>query len=108
MWIASKHGFISIVAHRENPELYIFRAREKDDLSSLFDAHRIQATPEADYAYRVFVPQTQALAVMEALMKGVDYPNFKSSIAQNPSQNHKLDAYHKIWGIMYQFQTQDP
>lgn len=105
MWIASKHGFISIVAHRDNPELYIFRAREKNDLSSLFEVQLIQETPEADYAFRVFVPRKEALAVMAALLKGIDYPNFKSSIAQNPEQRHKLSAYHEIWGIMHQFQT---
>jgi hypothetical protein len=104
MWIASKYGFISIVAHRDNAELYIIRAREKSDLSSLFDANLIQETPEADYAYRVFIPRDQAIAVMIELMNGVDYPNFKSSIGQNPEQKHKMPAYHEVWDIMRQFQ----
>ena len=39
--------------------------------------------------------------ITSSMTETLDYPNFKNQIAETPSQEHKLVAYHQIWEIMY-------
>ncbi|TFV96172.1 hypothetical protein E4S40_08080 [Algoriphagus kandeliae] len=103
MWIASKNGFISIVQHRDMPDQVLLRARVKKDLESLFPSEEIIATPEADYGFRVFVSKEKAVEIISKQVMDIDYPNFKNAIAKIPNQRDKLDAYHDIWGVMWNY-----
>ncbi|MGM0946501.1 MAG: hypothetical protein ACQEW9_15060 [Bacteroidota bacterium] len=103
MWIASKNGFISIVQHRDQPDQVLFRARVRKDLESLFPSQEIIETPEADYGYRVYVSKQQAVEIISNQVQEIDYPNFKNKIAQTPDQQDKLNAYHDIWGVMWNY-----
>lgn len=105
MWLATKHGFYSIVqkAHRE----YHVRARVRQDLENLLDLVGkeldVQDWPLADYRYRIIVQQREISEIMAALALSLDYPNFKNQIAGSPDQRVKLDAFHEIWAIMAGF-----
>ena len=59
---------------------------------------------QADYRYRIFVNQNQLKVIMDLMSSTLDYDNFKDSIYSNKSQKDKLDSYHKIWDVMYEYQ----
>lgn len=106
MWIASTDGFISIVQHRELPDMLMVRARVQKDLLSLFPAAQIIETLDADYRFRVLVPKKEMATLIAQKILDLDYPNFKSKIARSPSQKDKLAAYHEIWGVMWNYGKQ--
>ena len=111
MWIMSKQGFYSIVAHEDLTDTYQVRSRARQDLENLLmllggalDGITIKETPHNDYAYRILVTGPQKAAILAALGEEIDYPNFKSEIARRSDQRDKLDAYHEIWAVMYRTQ----
>jgi hypothetical protein len=103
MWIASTSGFFSIVQHRDFPDQFLVRARVKKDLENLFEPERIIQTPEADYHWRVMITKEEASEIFLRQFQEINYPNFKSAIAQTPDQRDKLQAYHDIWGVMWNY-----
>ena len=106
MWIASKFGFYSIVC-KDDDEFHI-RARLRVDLENLLVAtnidEKIHQSDRADYRYRLVVGSDAVKKVFSILCESINYPNFKNQIAETPSQEDKLDAYHDIWSVMYQEQ----
>ncbi len=104
-WVASKYGFFSIVLKDGHHHI---RSRVEADLQELIAIHpwasefSNEEWPSADYRYRLRIPQGDPAfgEFMEILFSSVDYSNFKSHIAANPAQRHKLDAYHRIWSIL--------
>lgn len=108
MWIASKHGFYSIV--RKN-DLFHVRARARKDLLKLtaatdgaLDAGMISESPHADYRWRLVLSAAEMEFVWAALAESVDYPNFNSQIAATPGQRDKLPIYHEVWHLLYDYQ----
>ena len=103
MWIASKLGFYSIVCKDED-EFHI-RARLRVDLENLLVATKldeeINQSDRSDYRYRLVVRSDAVKKVFSILCETINYPNFKNQIAETPSQEDKLDAYHDIWSVMY-------
>ena len=104
MWIATQHGFYSIV--QKAPSKFHIRARVRKDLENLLKLMakdwKILEWPLADYRYRVIVDRKDVVEVMGALALDLDYPNFKSQIAKTPDQCAKLDAFHRIWALLAQ------
>ena len=107
MWLATQHGFYSIVQKAQD-EFHV-RSRLQKDLQNLLlltgKDHVIQTWDGADYRYRVIVRQADFIDIMGKLALALDYPNFKSQIACLPDQREKLHAFHEIWSIMAGFQT---
>ena len=106
MWIASKFGFYSIVCKDEDQ--FHVRARIKSDLQNLLEAigleEKIHQSDYSDYKYRLVVGHDAVRKITSALAETLDYPNFKNKIAETPSQEPKLHAYHSIWEVMYEEQ----
>jgi hypothetical protein len=106
MWLATKHGFYSIV--QKAPGEFHVRARVRKDLENLLTlvdrALEIQDWPSADYRYRIIVAQRDLSEIMAVLALSLDYPNFKNQIARLPDQRIKLDAFHEIWAILANMQ----
>jgi len=109
MWIASQYGFYSVV-FKEG--VFHLRARVRGDLENLlrilpaavdFD---IETWPSADYRYRLRLDANQFGQVWEVLGNSIDYPNFKSRIAQSANQKDRLSTYHQIWSLMMQHQKE--
>ena len=102
MWLATKHGFYSIV--QKSPGEFHVRGRFREDLENLLRLVGkdlpIHEWPAADYRYRVIVGQRDLSNIMAVLAVSLDYPNFKSQIARTPDQHRKLDAFHRIWAIL--------
>jgi hypothetical protein len=106
MWLATKHGFYSIV-HKSNGHFHV-RGRVRKDLENLIALVGLETElhewPLADYRYRVIVTRAQFTRIMAALALDLDYPNFKSQIAATPDQRGKLSAFHEIWEILSRLQ----
>ena len=107
MWIASQFGFYSIVCKGEDQ--FHVRARVRSDLENLLVAtdldEKIHENDISDYKYRLVVGHDAVRKITSTLAETLDYPNFKNKIAETPSQEPKLDAYHQIWGVMYEEQV---
>jgi hypothetical protein len=110
MWLATKHGFFSIV--QKGPDEFHIRARVKKDLENLraaclpgcVDLPPVQTWPTADYRYRIVATRLDYYDVMQLLVESIDYFNFKSKIAATQDQREKLSAYHDIWATMQHLQ----
>lgn len=105
MWIASTSGFFSIVQHRDLSDQVLVRSRVKKDLENLFDSDRIIHTPEGDYHWRVLATKKEAGELFLDNLMNINYTNFKNQVAQIPEQRDKLDAYHEIWRVMWDYSS---
>jgi hypothetical protein len=97
MWMFTQLGFFSIV---KKPDGYHIRARQKQDLVNL-GLEPVKSYPGSDYPWRGIVKESSKWdAITDKLMGSIDYPNFKSRIAQRPDQKHRNHRYHAIWALM--------
>ena len=111
MWIFTKHGFFSIVKKKylDQPKPYQVRARSLNDLENLIKEAQlgedIIETPYADYFFRIIADEADLDKIFKMLQAELNYENFKNMIGRQDNQQDKLDAYHKIWNVMYNYQN---
>jgi hypothetical protein len=111
MWLATQHGFYSIV--QKPAGQFHVRTRCKQDLENLITQATLEApihhTTDGDYAWRIVVGQAEVSKIMAALATSIDYPNFKNCIHSRPDQKDKLPAYSRLWSQMLDYQsTREP
>jgi hypothetical protein len=80
MWVCFNDAFVSAVQDRDYPDRVCVRARNRAHLVRLFPRSAILGTPDADYAYRVFVTKAEFADVLVNRVQTLDYPNFKNSV----------------------------
>lgn len=103
MWIASRHGFYSIV---QKNQAWHVRARVKRDLLPVCAAlgvavDSIERWPLADYRWRIILTEhEQVLALFAWLASSITYNNFKNEIGRLPSQQAKLGPYGQLWASL--------
>ena len=89
MWLATQHGFYSIVQKAENT--YFVRARIRQDLANLIELLDLDSGitdwPQEGYRYRVMVDLDELLEIMVQLACAIDYPSCSASRLQRDSQN---------------------
>ena len=103
MWIFLNDAFISVVAHKDNKDLLMVRARKAGDISRALGYEvEEQYTPEADYPYRRVVSKVDFYADFSWRIYDLEATNFKNSISQDNGFYH--DACLRVWGIMRSFQ----
>lgn len=113
MWLFTKYGFYSIVQDENDKNLFKVRARKKEDIEGLqkdvfgISESKIYEDKRADYRYRIFINSEKLTEIMIRLSNSLDYSNFKNSIYQNKVQKDKLDSYHQIWDVMYEYQIKN-
>jgi len=88
MWAFLSGGFVSIVAHRDQPDHLMVRARQAAHLRRLWPDAQVWLTPEADYPARAVLLREEVADVLAEEALSMQYPNFKASIAD--------DAYHRL------------
>ncbi len=111
MWLATKYGFFSVVAHQDDPDLVQVRARSRADLGHLrgFAQGRgipipdIVMTPANDYCCRIFMTRQSWTQLGGELATEIDYPNFKEQVRGEPLRDA---AYTQMWSAMRTFQIQ--
>jgi hypothetical protein len=100
MWIHLNNAFLSVVAHRHQPDMLLVRARVAGDIEKVFPAAVVSETLEADYLFRAVLPRPVVASVLSGLAAGIEYDNFKRSVADND----RHDAYYECWLAMRRLQ----
>ncbi len=103
MWIMSRTGFFSVVAHRDNPGLVLVRARKIDQLKRLSEENptgpfEIVETPSADYPVRTTITKDRFESIVTWMTRSIDYDNFKNSVHDDPKCS---DDYHDFLGKVW-------
>ena len=80
MWLFTPDSFISVVQHRDQPDMLLARARFPGDLGRVFPEREeeVEETPDADYRYRLIVGREEVAHAVANAARGIDYTNFKS------------------------------
>lgn len=110
MWLATKHGFFSIVCGRDNAGnvdhgVLVIRARQRKHLQNLIVATdgkvplgKVVWRNGTDYPYRMAVLKNVGLKLIVELSAGIDYDNFKDAAAAE----HPDDlAYRRFLGATW-------
>jgi hypothetical protein len=114
MWLFTEHGFMSVVAHRDNAKLLLVRFRTRKDARAILDGltswerdtkraapkRKVISTPDADYPFRFIVGRERFANFLSASIRaGLRYTNFKSVVA-TVQGIERAETYHEIWSIL--------
>ena len=106
MWLLTTQGFYSVVAHRDDPDELLVRARTREDIEALREQiPGIEPFEDrsADYRHRAVVSRAEWVAALAQLVVDLDYDNFKSAVAE--CQGHERAAlYGVLWGELRRLQ----
>ena len=99
MWVFLPEGFVSVVAHRTEPDNLMIRARNADHLDNLFPGCEVTKLNDADYRYRTVLPRTDVDIMLSKHIEQMTYDNFKSSIDEY--EYHR--ACSRTWEAMFSY-----
>ena len=97
MWVFTDTGFISAVAHYDNPDTIVVRARDKaslDSIAALADV-AITSTPYNDYPHRVHVSRRIFQQWLTTAVADMEYTNFKNRVHETRGDRY----YHALTGV---------
>lgn len=106
MWIFTTSGFLSAVAHRDQPGAVMVRARERSHLATLaafscLADGAISETPSADYRWRITVTKAVFAEFVKAQAQAVDYDNFKNACHdRQPAARRWHHCLMDVWSAM--------
>lgn len=104
MWIMTSTSFLSIVDKAAAPGCLVVRARVAGHIEAVFPDADVSRTPGNDYLFRAEIPREQVAEAIAAQVRGITYPNYKSSV--------KDDSYHdallRVWRDMADLQEVPP
>ena len=115
MWVFSKTGFVSIVAHRDDPDALMVRGRTREDVENYVDATgpprfhgpasvgEVYETPDGDYRWRVVMSRGAATAGVAGLCMAIDYDNFKDACHELNEPDRDM-ALMRVWSAMNNLQ----
>lgn len=111
MWVFKNDAFMSLVQDRDMPDVLWARARVKGHLEAFFSEHpteiEVIETPAADYRFRCAVSRMQVKEALYFAVEGIDYDNFKSSVAKGAKGNRFHDALLDVWRAMHRLQQRE-
>ena len=97
MWLYLSPGFLSVVAHRTEPEKLLVRARHPDHIHAVFPGVEVIHMPHADYPYRAVLDRTVVQSTVADYIKNMTYDNFKASIEDSDYHGVCLDVWRTMW-----------
>ena len=107
MWVMTTQGFYSVVAHRDEPDSVIVRARTREDIEALReqipDLEPFE-DPSADYRHRAIVDRAEWVAAIAQLTIEIDYDNFKNAVARRQGPE-RASVYGTVWRDLLQLQA---
>lgn len=109
MWIIARSGFLSIVQHRDSPDLMMVRARRREDLVDSFEGlvDEIAEDPKADYRWRLTVPRAAVAEFLLDAIADVDYDSHVKEVTAG-DDNERYSAYLDVWSALLRLQTGTP
>lgn len=101
MWLFSETGFVSAVQHRDDPDMFIVRGRDRKSLEPLakFAKVKVIENEGTDYPFRVFVPRKKFAAWVAKQIENLDYTNYKGRMYS--SRPEFGTALHNVWDDMH-------
>src|SRR5690348_1844856 len=110
MWLLTPDGFFSIVQKTDEEDLCV-RARDAADLDRLRSRYlptlnKTLETHGGDYRYRAWVSREALAEVMVAIVRDLDYSNFKNEVARRDPERAHL--YGEVWSVLGQIQPGGP
>jgi len=105
VWLFTTDGFFSAVAHRDDEDRLMIRARVREDAERLAEAlgAELLETPAADYRFRVVVSRDTWATYVQQAAEHIDYPNFKDAVAARQGRD-RAHVYGDVWSVMYGMQ----
>jgi hypothetical protein len=100
MWIFTKDGFYSVVEDRNDPSVFLVRARIEGDIERLWPTAKVERNTGTDYAYRARIHRTVVSKVLAETVEEIDYDNFKSAV----TDDRRGGFYAQIWNIAWDMQ----
>jgi hypothetical protein len=100
MWMFTQSGFFSIVAHRDDPDILIVKARVKGDIEAYWPQAKVFETPEADYLYRAYMSKDVVAERVGKIVANVDYDSYKGHI----TDKRRGSWYLAVWNAMAHMQ----
>ena len=97
MWLYISGGFVSVVAHRTEPEHLLVRARHPDHIAALLPDAEVTHLPSADYPYRTVARRGDVHRALTTYLLNLDYDNFKASIDDHEYHDVCLDVWRTMW-----------
>ena len=97
MWLFVSGGFLSIVAHRHQPDDLVVRARHADHIQAVFPDAQVVFMRAADYTYRTVLPREVVLQAFGEYLLSMQYDNFKNSINDDEYHAVCLDVWRTMW-----------
>ena len=99
MWIFAKAGFLSIVQHRDRPDMLMVRARVKGDIEHFFPNAKVIRMEDADYLYRTTLPRQEVADRVRGAVIDIR-SGFKDSV----TDKRRVRYYFEVWDTLYQMQ----
>lgn len=78
--ITSTSGFLSVVNCPADGDHVLVRAKNKTDLSRLFDERRIQLIEHENFKYGISICKQEFADTLVKMIKCIDYTNFESNM----------------------------
>jgi hypothetical protein len=99
MYLFTRDGILSIVAHDSKPGMLMVRAPTRIDLAHFWPNGQIARTAKADYRFRLVLPCEVVAARISEAIAAIDYPKVKPAVAED-----RRLAYFDAWSIMMNLQ----
>lgn len=107
MWIMTKTGFISIVQHNQDEDMFCVRARDRRDLELTFpelEPFEIIELATADYRWRANLGREYVMNVVMDALEAVDYTSHaKEAMSEQFPGRHSI--YMDVWRDLMKIQT---
>lgn len=97
MWLFLSGGFLSVVAHRTQPNNLLVRARHSSHIHTAFPEAELIHMPSADYPYRAVVSRDSVQSAMVDQIQSMVYDNFKASISDSEYHDACIDIWRTMW-----------
>ena len=101
MWVFTETGFVSAVAHRDNPEILIVRSRDRHSIEplALLGETNIVTGAGTDYPHRISCSRDQFTQWVDQNIVSMSYENFKSRVTQTRGHDF-AHALMDVWSAM--------
>lgn len=110
MWLFTKHGFYSIVRHRDHANRFILRGRTVEDVETIrtiltsnnwIDVDEVDTITGTDYLARITINANQLQWLFSYFARSLDYPNFKNAAHDGTTRDA---TYMQVWSTMRRWQ----
>ena len=108
MWVFTDTGFVSAVAHYDDPDMIVVRARDRESLkgvASIVDVP-VVSTPHNDYPYRVHVSRAVFQQWLTTSVADMEYTNFKNRVHETRGDRFYY-ALSSVWNTMHEVEERN-